>query len=176
MSESTKSITISGRISEDDHQFLMGFPLAGKVTISEKLRHICTFFRQYHTNLEGFAACLEQLNMALRPALNDIKEMENEEGINSELVTRLLNYVPETLAYLITLRKPASRRGHANGTRKQLLEIEGRLFQQAVTLIESILRMGLTRQSPAYNPNLMKNRLSTIQELVGMMEADKLGK
>ena len=97
MSESTKSITISGRISEDDHQFLMGFPLAGKVTISEKLRHICTFFRQYHTNLEGFAACLEQLNMALRPALNDIKEMENEEGINSELVTRLLNYVPEGL-------------------------------------------------------------------------------
>ena len=176
MSESTKSITISGRISEDDHQFLMGFPLAGKVTISEKLRHICTFFRQYHTNLEGFAACLEQLNMALRPALYDIKEMENEEGINSELVTRLLNYVPEPLAYLITLRKPVPRKGRASGIRKQLLEIEDRLFQQALTLFESILRMGLTRQSPAYKPNLMKNRLSTIQELVGMMEADNPGK
>ena len=60
--------------------------------------------------------------------------------------------------------------------RKQLLEIEDRLFQQALTLFESILRMGLTRQSPAYNPNLMKNKLSTIQELVGMMEADNPGK
>ncbi|MBT6958345.1 MAG: hypothetical protein HN996_08005 [Opitutae bacterium] len=176
MNESTKSITISGRISEGDHQFLMEFPLAGKVTVSEKLRHICTFFRQYHTNLEGYSACLEQLNMALRPALNDIKEMENEEGVNSELVTKLLNFVPETLSYIITQRKPIKNRGRASGSQKRLIEIEDRLFHQTLVLIESILRMALTQKSPTYNPNLMNDRLSNIQELVGMMDVKKRGK
>ena len=176
MSESTKSITISGRISEGDHQFLMEFPLAGKVTVSEKLRHICTFFRQYHTNLEGYSACLEQLSMALRPALNDIKEMENEEGVHSELVTKLLNFVPEVLSYMITQRKPVKRKGRVSGSQKRLLEIEDRLFRQTLVLIESILRMGLTQKSPTYNPNLMNDRLSSIQELVGMMDTGKRGK
>ena len=167
MNESTKSITISGRISEGDHQFLMEFPLAGKVTVSEKLRHICTFFRQYHTNLEGYSACLEQLN---------IKEMENEEGVNSELVTKLLNFVPETLSYIITQRKPTKNRGRASGSQKRLIEIEDRLFHQTLVLIESILRMALTQKSPTYNPNLMNDRLSNIQELVGMMDVKKRGK
>ena len=109
MRDNTKSITIGGRISEPDHEFLMEFPLAGKVTVSEKLRHICTFFRQYHTNLEGYSNCLEQINIMLRPAVNDIKEMENQEGVHSELVTKLLTMVPELLAFLVTQRRPRGR-------------------------------------------------------------------
>ena len=171
MRETTKSITISGRISEPDHEFLMEFPLAGKVTVSEKLRHICTFFRQYHTNLEGYSNCLEQINIMLRPAVNDIKDMENQEGVQSELVSKLLNLVPELLAYLVTQRRPAAKSTRRGQARKHLRELESRLFESSLTLVEGILRMGLTQKSPTYDPNLLEGRLATIQELCEMLDS-----
>ena len=169
MTEPTKSVTISGRISDEDHQFLLNFPLDGKVTISEKLRHVCTFFRQYHNNLEGYSTCLEQLNLELRPALGDIKEMENNEGVHSELVDKLLHFLPETLAYLETQRRDVDAKGKPAGDLKHLVEMEARLFDQCLVLVESLLRMGLTSNSPTYNPNLMKGRLTNIQELARML-------
>jgi len=169
MTEATNSVTISGRISDEDHQFLLSFPLDGKVTISEKLRHVCTFFRQYHSNLEGYSTCLEQLNLELRPALGDIKEMENKEGVHSELVDKLLHFLPEMMAFLITQRRQVEPNGKPAGDLKHLVEMEARLFDQCLVLVESLLRMGLTTKSPTYNPNLLKNRLNTIQELAALL-------
>ena len=171
MRDNTKSITIGGRISEPDHEFLMEFPLAGKVTVSEKLRHICTFFRQYHTNLEGYSNCLEQINIMLRPAVNDIKEMENQEGVHSELVTKLLTMVPELLAFLVTQRRPEGQTNQRGQDLKHLHELESRLFESALTFIEGVLRMGLTQKSPTYNPNLLNGKLSTIQELCELLDS-----
>ena len=149
----------------------MEFPLAGKVTVSEKLRHICTFFRQYHTNLEGYSNCLEQINIMLRPAINDIKEVENQEGVCSELVSKLLTLVPELLAFLVTQRRPATKTSPQGQDLKHLRELESRLFESSLTLMEGILRMGLTQKSPTYNPNLLKGRLSTILELCELLDS-----
>jgi hypothetical protein len=99
----------------------------------------------------------------------DIKEMENNEGVHSELVDKLLHFLPEMLAFLETQRRQVDPDGKPAGDLKHLLEMEARLFDQCLVLVESLLRMGLTSKSPTYNPNLMKGRLSTIQELATLL-------
>ena len=81
----------------------------------------------------------------LRPAVNDIKEMENREGVHSELVTKLLTMVPELLAFLVTQRRrKTNQRGQ---DLKHLHELESRLFESALTFIEGVLRMGKPEKS-----------------------------
>ena len=62
------------------------------------------------------------------------------------------------------MRLPKSKDNKLAG----LLELEQRLFRNVTGLIESVLRMGLTAQSPTYNPTLLKERMTTVRELVDL--------
>jgi len=168
MSE-TNTNQISGRISEEDYNFLMEFHLAGKVTVSEKLRHVCHFFRTYHEGLRRFADCLVQLQVMLQGGLKDLKEAEQAHGLRSDLVDKLLFSLPEAVAQLATFHKPARKEEQL----KALLAAEERLLQFSLALLDALLRMGLTRSAPAYNPKLLEGRLEGILELLEIIARKK---
>lgn len=162
MNESKATVPISGRVGEDDYQFLMGYPIDGKVTASEKLRYVMSFFRSYHESLSDYSDCLSELNRLLEPSRKEIKRTELEAGVSSELIDRLLQVLPEMLALCITadIPKKADKRLPA------LLKLEERQLKLTMGLIESVLRMGLTQKSPTYNPTVLKDKMKTISELV----------
>lgn len=164
MSDTKATVPISGRVAEDDYLFLMEYPISGKVTASEKLRYLVSFFRSYHESLNRFEDSLAELNRVLEPARKDIKRAEVETGVSSELIDRLMQLVPEAMAHLITARIPKE----TDEQLAALQKLEERLLKNATSLMESVLRMRLTTHSPTYNPHLLRNRFNTIHELVDM--------
>lgn len=164
MNESKATAPISGRVSEGDYSFLMEYPISGKVTASEKLRYVVSFFRSYHENLDRYDDMLMEIHRLMDPVRKQIKSAERDSELSSELVDRLMHVLPESLAYLITAKIPDSK----DKQLPVLLELEERLFKTYLTLLESMLRMGLTSESPTYNRNLMQGRMKMIRELVDM--------
>jgi hypothetical protein len=169
MTDSVRTVPISGRIAQDDYDFLMARDFGGKVTASEKLRHMAAFFRHYHENLGDYGACLEELNRLLEPARRNLARLEHRQGLHSELVDHTLGLLPQALALLISRQEAVSDKRAL----PYLLETEERLMQILLRLVEHLLRLGLTRQAPTYNPNLLEGRLAGLVELVGLISASR---
>lgn len=164
MSEMKAAVPISGRVSEEDYQFLMAYPISGKVTASEKLRYVVSFFRSYHESLSQYEESLTEMGRLLESARKDIKKAEADTASASELVDRLMQVIPELMATMITAKVPKK------GDRQlpALIDFEERLIKTTMLLIESVLRMGLTTRSPTYNPSILSERMETIRELVAL--------
>lgn len=162
--ESVRTLPISGRIAEEDYTFLMGTHMDGQVTASEKLRHVCAFYRKYHEQTADFQGCLAQLNRLLEPAMGRIKEVERQEGIRSELLIRLAEALPEMLATLVTFA-PA---GPGPNAPKALREVEKQLHRQVLYLLQNILRLALTPGTSAYDEAIWQRTFASIQELVAL--------
>ncbi len=165
MTDTTKTVPISGRISQEDHDFLMQRSFGGKVTASEKLRFVASFFRQYHEHFGTFPEGVEELNRISEPARKNLRRMEERQEVHSELVDLAANLFPQGVAYLASRRESPSEREEL----AYLLETEERLLGIILRLIEQVLRLGLTRQTPAYNPRLFENKLQRISELIGLL-------
>ena len=164
MSESKATAPISGRVAEEDYNFLMEYPISGKVTASEKLRYVVSFFRTYHESLDQYEELLGELNRLMEPSRKKVKAAEANTDVSSEFVDRLMQVLPETLAYLTTAKVPKKK----DEQLPALLEIEEKLLKTVLGLLENVLRMGLTSDSPTYNAKLLHGRMKTVRELVDL--------
>ena len=78
-------------------------------------------------------------------------------------------WLPETLAFLIaTVPQETQRNGQdlAAG----LDELEEGLTNRAFTLIDAILRLGVTGRDPCYDPNAIGSRIEPILELAHFVD------
>lgn len=167
MTTSHESLPISSRVAADDYAFLMAYPMPGKVTASEKLRHVVAFFRQYHESVKNYSECLNELNRLLQPAITEIKRIENESGQSSDLINFMTTALPEMTALLATVDASA---GKGKDEAARLVRLEDKLTTLLIRLLENVLRLGLTRRSPTYNPALLRGRLETVSELADLLE------
>lgn len=168
MSESVKTVPISGRISQEDYDFLMAQSFGGKVTASEKLRYIASFFRQYHEHFGSYEEGVEELNRLTEAARKNIHRIEHAQGGHSELVDTAANIFPQGVAYLASRQKNPPKKDEL----AYLLETEEYLLSLILRLAEQTLRLGLTSQAPAYNPNLFRDKLGTLTELIGLLSTN----
>lgn len=169
MSESVKTVPISGRISQEDYDFLMQHSFGGKVTASEKLRYIASFFRQYHEHFGSYEEGVEEISRLLEPARKNLKKLEHAHDTHSELVDTAANLLPQGVAFFASRRKAPAKKDEL----PYLLETEERLLALVLRLLEQVLRLGLTTHAPAYNANLLHDKLGTITELVGLLESQQ---
>lgn len=171
-SETVKTRSISGRISERDFEFLISYKLDGKVTVSEKLRYVASFFRRYHESFSDYSEALAETNRLVEPTRLALKKFEREEGIRSQVLEQVIQLVPELLAELTTAREKLAESSPSE-KRKAAISLEENVLQNVLQLLESLLRLALTSKSPCYNPNLLEGRLDIITELVGMSLKDQ---
>jgi hypothetical protein len=160
---------ISGRIAEKDFEFLMAFHLDGKVTASEKLRYVASFFRRYHESFAHYENALAESQRLLEPTRLKLKAVEYEHGISSQLMDNAFRALPELFALLLSAR--ANLQDASAGTTKAAaLKLEANVLQNLLQVLESMLRLALTSKSPCYHPKLLKDRLDTITELVRLIQ------
>ncbi|TVR52440.1 MAG: hypothetical protein EA425_04920 [Puniceicoccaceae bacterium] len=166
-SESPRTVPLSGRVAEEDFTFLMSHPVDGMVTASEKLRHVCAFYRRHHENRRHYADCLHELELWLAPVRRALREAERTENLHSEIIEILLAGVPRLMAVLVSAHESV-KEGEG---RKALLQLEKTALDRTLELLETILRLGVTRQAPAYNPEVLHGRLTNILELLEIVRA-----
>ncbi len=161
-----KSVPVSVRLPAEDAGFLEHMVIEGADTLSEKLRAIVAEARLRQHGTSQFDAALRIAQGGVRPTLQIIRNNEREHRMHSELVSRLGEWLPDCVAYLVACNGSATHLPP-----EQLTEIERDLADRVFVLIQSVLQMGVTRRSPCYDSSVIDDRLEPVLDL-----ADVIGK
>lgn len=155
-----KSVSVSVRLSQNDARFLERLAIDDAATPSEKLRAVIAEARRRERGTQEYASALRLAQEGMAPTLRIIRENEVANGMHSELVSRLGEWLPECAAFLV-----ACNGAQTELDGDQLKEIEDGLAQRVLILMQSVLQMGLTDRSPCYRPDLFKDSLDPVLDL-----------
>ncbi len=159
-----KTVPVSVRLPEDDAHFLARLTLEGAETASEKLRALISDARRRQHGTEEYPAALKLAQESMAPTLRIIRNSERGHGMHSELISRLGEWLPDCMAYLV-----ASNGAATDLDDEELKDIERGLAERVFVLIQSILQMGVTRRSPCYDPSVIDERLDPVMDLAGVI-------
>jgi len=160
-----KNIPISFRVDHEDAAFLAQLEIPGATTPSEKIRGLIARARREHASRHTFSESTARTREALAPSLAAIEEAERTHEIHSDLVRLLLDWLPETQATFVTsLPAPPEQ-----ASEEELRRLERNVADRTISLLERVLRMGVTRACDAYEPEVLSTRLERILELADMI-------
>ncbi len=156
-----KSVSLSVRLTADDAAFLAGYDPPGATTLSEKVRTFIAEARQRRAGSESYVDSLSYTEGLMAPAMRRLREIEAAHDMHSELLLALGHWLPDATATLIS-SVPASE---GEGGAEELRKLEAKLADRIFALIEQVLRLGVTGESPCYDPAVVVRRASTVVEL-----------
>lgn len=161
----SKTVPISARISHEDAEFLSQLKINGATTPSDKLRAIITDARIKSAQKHDYLGYLNIMQEFISPVNNTLKGAEHSQQIHSELVLRMLDWLPEAFAYLVSAETDTD-----NGVSTDMLtQLEEGLANRIFRLIESILQMGVTSRCPCYNKKVIADRIEPVLELANVI-------
>ena len=97
----------------------------------------------------------------LAPALTRTREREMEHRLHSELLIRMIEWLPDAAAFIIV----GAGAMEASGDREALELLEQGTADRVFRLVESVLRMGVTEGCPCYDRNLFADRIEPVLDL-----------
>jgi len=159
-----RNVPLSVRVSDDDAAFLAKFEAPGANTPSEKLRAILSAARQRQEGARDFNGYARVVEDMLRPAHQRVRTVQREVGIRSHFVSKLYERMPELLAELVASAPEPGQDAEA------LRNFESTLADQMFALIEEILDMGLTSRSRTYDPDLIREKLPPLLEILDLLK------
>lgn len=164
-----RTIPLSVRITPEDAEFIAGLEVQGATTPSEKVRAVLSEARQRDTDFRDYRGCLSMAQELLAPSLRRVREAERELGVHSELVSKVGEWLPEVLAFMITSH--AVDHGDQQGAPAKAFEagVADRIFR----LIEAVMRMGVTETCQGYDKSVVSSRLGPVLELAGVARSHR---
>lgn len=160
-----KTTTISCRIDVEDADFLLALEVPGATTVSDKMRHVLSEYRQHQQNLRNFRDCLMDFRNLIAPTYQELQDMEYSHGLHSEFVNRLVESLPVLMATLVTSRRP----GRSEEEVGHLHKLEQRLIDQVFQLIDALLRIGVSPSPSCYDASRFQERLQALLSLTDVM-------
>lgn len=162
---SGKSVPLSVRITPDDAEFLARLRIDQATTPSEKLRALVRSERRRREGYHSYSRVLRLTGETLAPTLERIREAENSERIHSELIHTMEEWLPDLMAFVLTSMTEEDE----DGRRQALFDLEEALADRVFRLIESVMRLGVTRQVRGYDPEVIGRRIGPILELADVI-------
>ncbi len=102
----------------------------------------------------------------LMPVIEIIRQAELENLEHSELITRSVEWLPDTLAFIVS----SAPQSLGNNSAEKLHNLEKGLADRVFRLIESVLQMGITQRGPFYDADTISQRVEPILELAQVIE------
>lgn len=150
--------TLSARLPAEDFEWLMSLDIQGAVSPSDKLRALMAQMRRQHEGTMDYAACVAWLRDLLAPSVTALRSVEHQHRMHSEALTLAAEWLPEIMATLLSAR---SARGVG---RDEALELEDVVVQRCFRFLASLLRLGVTREAPCYNPGVIERHVAAALE------------
>lgn len=160
-----KSVTMSVRISQNDALFLAQYKAEGAITPSDKLRSIIRDARENQQRFDDFRGSINLFKKLLEPVDASIREAELEHRVHSELVTRILEWLPDMMASTVILEKQLGQ----NPDQERLQSLEDGLADRVFRLITSVLQMGVTEKNPCYRKDAINSRVEMVLDLAQLI-------
>lgn len=164
---SAKMVQIGARIPHRDAEFIANLKIEGAATPSDKVRAIIAEARRRQQGTRDYPASLAAMQELLAPTLTEVRRCELRLGRHSELVVRVLDGLPELLAFAVS-----SHGGLAAGSagEAELQAFEQGLADRFFRLAEALLQLGVTRRTPCYQPEVLMEHLEPILDLARAIE------
>lgn len=166
----SRLLPLTARISQDDLEFLSKINVEGARSTGDKVRHIIGEARQRREGQADYNSAFRMLKDMLDPTSNNIRLSENMTGRHSELLDKLLGWLPDIMAYIISSEvKPEDK----DGKKGRLEALEKGLAKKVFLLLESVLRMGITSRSSCYNESIISENLEPLLQLCSIIETSR---
>lgn len=163
-----KTKQVGVRLTDQEAEFLARYKAENASTPSEKLRAIIQEAQQRHLGTEDYEGSLRLVQDLMAPTTRIVRKSENSNRMHSELMTRMNEWVPECLAYLI-----ASNGRETELNADELKEIESALIERAVVLMTSIMQLAVTRTAPLYDPGALAEATLPVLELAQVIQSTR---
>ena len=160
-----KTVPLSVRVSSEDAEFLAGLHIEDATTPSEKLRALLRNERRRREGYRDYRRVLGLTQETLAPVQQRVQTAENREGVHSDLVHVVTDWLPDAIAtYLTGLHE-------AGAPEQALREYEARLADRVFRLAESTLRLGVTKQIRGCDPEVVSSRIEPLLELLEVIRS-----
>lgn len=157
--------TVSVRIPEDDLAWLAGLDLPDAHSPSDKIRGLIAEARRRAAGEGDYLSCVAQMRETLRTFNDQLQTQEHALLLHSEVLALLGAQLPELMAGVATAL-PADAESSADSAR----QCEAQLTARAMRLLLGLLRLGVTRRAPAYDPTLFDRYVPEVEELLLLMQ------
>lgn len=158
---SGKMVPISTRLRQEDVEFISQLNVAGATTPSDKLRVIIADARRRAEGMQNYASGFQLVQELFAPVRTYIRQAELSTGRHSEMMTRLVDWLPDMVAYLMSTMNRADNDIDEEG----LKHLEQGATDRVFRLIESVMQMGVTERCPCYDPSAVASRIKPVLEL-----------
>lgn len=155
-----KTTPVSVRITPQDAEFIASLDIDEAITPSDKIRALLKEAREGRKKAENFSSCLGLIRAAIDPILLKLKEAEMKEKMHSQLVSSFGEWLVDLLSYMASLE---------NCDKYNLTEIEAEMGTRIFRLFGVIARLGITREAPCYDVDLLSKQLPPLIELMELV-------
>lgn len=159
-----KKIQVGARINAEDAEFLNLLEINGANTPSDKLRAIIEEARLRREYSRDFTGSYRMIQEQVAPLTERIKNAEFDKTIHSELLARILEWLPEFYAYCLCSLPEVIE------SEKDLSVYEKGAVDRVARLFESLLHQELSTQDNSYNPDVFKNHVASLFEIIKIIE------
>lgn len=166
-----KSVPISVRLSQEDAAFIATMSAPGALTPSDKIRQLVKSARQQHAGASDYLESLKFFHGLLAPTLQREQQVEASEGLHSELLIQLTNWLPEILAY-VTANMPENDGEDAS---EEMKELERGVADRVFRLFQQTLRLAVTGRSPCYDDGVIVDRVDPVMKLCEVIKESTKG-
>lgn len=148
--------TITIRLDEDDLTYLSSVELAGAANLSEKIRALLAEARAQREGMRDPGLAYDFTRRLFAGPERSIRETEMQTQMRSELIARLLAWLPDVSA--VVLAGAAAPAGSLRERSEHLKKLERSLGERALGLLDSLLQMSLAGFPGCYEPHALSQR------------------
>lgn len=105
------------------------------------------------------------------PVALALRRAETNAGKHSELLVHLAYWLPEIVAFFQAYTP--TNGGEGAEVSESLDFLEAGVADRVVSLMEAVLRMGVTPHNPCYDTDLIGKRLGIVLELCNLIASEK---
>lgn len=159
---SNQRIPLSVRIGQEEADFIASLQIEGAITLSDKIRELLKQARQAHEGGQDYAHALTQAEQAFLPVRHRLLQAEQELGVHSAVLARLLALLPEWWAMA------ATEGAQLSADAARLRTYEATMMAHAVRLMEGVLQVMVGASDAAYDEQVFR-QLDKVLKLANMV-------
>ena len=164
-----RSVPLSVRLTIDEAEFIAGLDMDGAHTPSEKIREVIAVLRDQQERPRDYYGQLKFAESLFAPVARNLRAGEHQQGVHSELISRLCEWLPELVAFVLTQEEKSDDLSVAT-----LAEFEMGVLRRLTVMMQSIMHLALMDRAPCYDPSIVKDQIQPVLDLADVVTAKVL--
>ena len=149
--------TVTLRLDEDDLTYLAGIDVPGAANLSEKIRALLADARAQRDGLGDFGAAYDFTRRLFSTPERCVRDAEVRTQVRSELIARVLAWMPDTAAFMLSSACPRPDPRRKDDT-EHLRRLEHGLGERVLALVDSMLQLAHAGFPGCYDPATLAQR------------------